>query len=51
MQAIEKSESGLITRNILHAAIKQVAVDNQVIIDPAIQNSFVIEVFEKADFE
>ena len=51
MKVIESSKSGLITSTILHAAIKQAAVNNQVVIDTEVQNSFVAQVFAKADFE
>jgi hypothetical protein len=51
MSIIETSESGKIDKKILHEAIKQVAFNNNVTLSLDLVNSFVSEVFEKADFE
>jgi len=49
MQVLEASDSGMIDKVTLQAALKQVAKDDRIVIDPALTTSFVQQVFQSAD--
>jgi len=49
MQVLEASDSGMIDKVTLQAALKQVAKDDRIVVDPAHTTSFVQQVFQTAD--